>query len=644
MTTRYVNTASTAGGNGTTNATSGATRAYASLAEWEAAEQAILTEDHEVLCEGATADTACTIDGWTVGSFKVTVKGNTTTNGKHAGVYSTSKYRIEASAGAGGLIVPVEEKTVIRDFIVYNTATNNTAVAAGPVGVAVQALNLIVRGGASGTGIGIAFQDAANSQVVVKNCIVYDHGAEGIYVRQGAAGSGDAFIVNNTVADCGTGIRGRGAGAFIQAWNNLAFSNTADWVDGGGFDDTNSGNNAFGNSGTACPGTTDIDLSAYVDGDVYLDATTDDFHLDSAGSAYSLLDNNGVGPSSNADVPTDDIDGDTRSGTTTSVGADVIVSGGATIAIGVGTLTLTGYAQTLNSQIPVASNSILVTGLAPTVLTNTVLDVGVGSLVFTGYGPSSDFSLSIANGALTLTGYAAGIQDYLPIGSGTLTLSGFAPSIVESTLLPIDLGQLSLTGYNLTLDNQFDFGSVASIILTGYDLSLSTGAQTIAIGVGELLLSNYAPQLVVTAIEVPLAEIIVTGYAVQFNSSIGIGSADILLTGLAPSLQTDIPILYGALSISGFAPDLVTSTSSIDINLGQLSFSGYAISLITGYPTVDIGVGTLTLTSYAIGIEQLLLIRNTDLRSDAALTSQRPDATLTNQRLDVTLTSKRTST
>lgn len=331
MTTRYINTASTPGGNGTTNDTVGANRAYAGIAEWEAAEQVVLADDHEVWCEGATTDTAVTIDGWTPGSFKITVRGNTTTNGKHAGIYSNTKYRIEAAAGTTGLIQALEEKTVVRDFILYNTGTGNSTFGAGPTGEAVEVLNMVVRGGVTGTGIGIAMQDINNLRVRVKNCIVYDHGAEGIYVRQNAAGTGDALIINNTVVDCGTGIRARAASTYIQAWNNLSFSNTSDWVDGG-FDIANSEHNAFGNTGAACPGATDIDLSTYVDADVYLDPVNDNFHLASAGSAYSLLDNDGVGPSSNADVPVDDIDGDARSGTTTSVGAD-FVSSGTSIAV-----------------------------------------------------------------------------------------------------------------------------------------------------------------------------------------------------------------------------------------------------------------------------------------------------------------------
>jgi hypothetical protein len=41
--TRYVNVASTSGGDGTTNATAGANRAYASLSEWEDQRDADIT-------------------------------------------------------------------------------------------------------------------------------------------------------------------------------------------------------------------------------------------------------------------------------------------------------------------------------------------------------------------------------------------------------------------------------------------------------------------------------------------------------------------------------------------------------------------------------------------------------------------------
>ncbi len=77
---RYVNTDSTAGGDGTTNAITGDNRAYASLNEWEAAEQINLTlyyQSHIVYCSGSTPDTTSVeILGWTTNTiYTITIKG-----------------------------------------------------------------------------------------------------------------------------------------------------------------------------------------------------------------------------------------------------------------------------------------------------------------------------------------------------------------------------------------------------------------------------------------------------------------------------------------------------------------------------------------------------------------------------------------
>ena len=104
MQTRYINTASTAGGNGTTNATSGANRAYASFSEWEAARQASLTEVEEVICEGSTADSSShTIDGWTTTAANYILIRTTQAN-RHNGRWDTTKYRLTSSAIEGGWV------------------------------------------------------------------------------------------------------------------------------------------------------------------------------------------------------------------------------------------------------------------------------------------------------------------------------------------------------------------------------------------------------------------------------------------------------------------------------------------------------------------------------------------------------------
>lgn len=339
MTIRYVNTASTAGGDGTTNATTGANRAYATLQEAETALQAVLTEDMEILCSGATADARTTFDGWTPGSFRIYVKGNTGDSaGAHAGVYDTNKYRLTAASGTLPTLEVIEDNvTLSRIQIVTTHVDGVTTGRIGQTGLGFVADSLILKGpGTTSTSQGIACGNNLNTNVKVKNCIVYDF-VIGIYVRQEAAGAGDSFIVNNTVHSCGTGIRGQdntSAATYIQAWNNLSVGNTSDWVDtNSGFDQTNSGYNAYRNTSTACPGSTDINLSTYVDADIFVDAANDNFHLTSSGSAYSLIDNDGVGPASNSEVTSADIDGNTRSGTTTSIGADIVVSSSVSIPV-----------------------------------------------------------------------------------------------------------------------------------------------------------------------------------------------------------------------------------------------------------------------------------------------------------------------
>ena len=69
---RYINQASTAGGDGTTNATSGANRAYATFSEWQAAEATNMggTNWHHVIASGTGEMVdSFAITGWGAGDF-----------------------------------------------------------------------------------------------------------------------------------------------------------------------------------------------------------------------------------------------------------------------------------------------------------------------------------------------------------------------------------------------------------------------------------------------------------------------------------------------------------------------------------------------------------------------------------------------
>ena len=105
MTTKYVNTGSEAGGDGTTNNTTGDTRAYATLSEAEANLPATLTDAWTLLCEGTTADGSVFTIGGTTTSASNTLTIKTDTDHRHLGEYSTSYYRLTGVPAANSYAI-----------------------------------------------------------------------------------------------------------------------------------------------------------------------------------------------------------------------------------------------------------------------------------------------------------------------------------------------------------------------------------------------------------------------------------------------------------------------------------------------------------------------------------------------------------
>lgn len=122
MATRYVNTASSPGGDGTTNATSGANRAYASLAEFEATLTGTLSEAWTSHCSGATADTtAVTFGGFTPSEdHYVEVIGDYSGEG-----YDEDQYHMVRTANDGAIISVNVGYMRLRRLQIYHAATAN---------------------------------------------------------------------------------------------------------------------------------------------------------------------------------------------------------------------------------------------------------------------------------------------------------------------------------------------------------------------------------------------------------------------------------------------------------------------------------------------------------------------------------------
>lgn len=94
-TIRYINTDSTPGGDGTTNATTGVNRAYANADEWEGAEQTSIAigDRHIVKCDGTLDANQLNVSGWTIpDGAELIIEGN---DGNRPGSkWDSSKYHL----------------------------------------------------------------------------------------------------------------------------------------------------------------------------------------------------------------------------------------------------------------------------------------------------------------------------------------------------------------------------------------------------------------------------------------------------------------------------------------------------------------------------------------------------------------------
>ena len=319
MPTRYVNTASSAGGDGTTNATSGDNRAYVSLNAAEAALPADITTGGDqgiwtIICEGSADDTtAVTFSGTTTSSsYYIDAKAvSTATYGRHDGKWNTNKYILYVAGGTYAISsnigylyltgLQIDWHTDIGDAILLNgssgSSVNNTVIEA-----------CIIRSYYE-TGNGITCTSYFDS-LVVRNSVIWKSAAtrgtstEGIFLDV----SGTTVAVDNCVV-CGfnDGIE-QDAGT-ITVRNSAVFNNDDD------FDavlsisycasDDGDGTNAVNIS----PGATEATDWA----SCFVDYPNGDFHL-KAGSVCI-----GAGTDLSGTF-TLDIDGETRS--SWDIGAD----------------------------------------------------------------------------------------------------------------------------------------------------------------------------------------------------------------------------------------------------------------------------------------------------------------------------------
>ena len=311
--TRYVNTESTSGGNGTTNDITGVNRAYPTAAQCVSAEALIgLGGDHlTIIASGGRDSDVVNFVGTGAAKFTFMTEGAQYPNG----VFDPNKYYLDKGPGLGGTIIVNDDFVDIIGIQIRRD---------GPLGVGSERPSITISAQAPGNEQNIidcvihsvaevagAAKKAilcldTDTNLTIKNTVVYNFNdsndiafdlacnvkvinCNAINCTTGVTGNATTEIVNTLFQDCGTDVR-----------------NTVDTV--------NSGYNLT-DKASGLPGTNNV----YNATPAFMDKANNDYHLyiDDL-SALSA----GVGPSVNPDVALLDAEGDARAGATSDIGFD----------------------------------------------------------------------------------------------------------------------------------------------------------------------------------------------------------------------------------------------------------------------------------------------------------------------------------
>ena len=228
---------------------------------------------------------------------------------RHTGKWVDGKYTLRSTYSGFTLSVP----TTIRGLQCLHEATGNSRSFLGTSLSEIEIDQCIFKGNYGGTISGcraMYIYNVGYEPRITNNIYQGFSGGGGSHVGLYVRISLSSEVYNNTFVDCNTGIYSNNSS---PVYNCLA---QCDDVAGTCFDGVG-GDYNLSDDATASGDNSIIDATVTFAG-------AGDYHLASNDSSGAI--NGGIGPTEDVDVPTYDIDGDTRSGSTCDVGADELVS------------------------------------------------------------------------------------------------------------------------------------------------------------------------------------------------------------------------------------------------------------------------------------------------------------------------------
>ena len=320
---RYVNTSSTPGGNGTTNATTGIDRAYADLSEWEASEQTNLVSSGniaEVVCSGGADVSSVNISGWVTSATSYILIHATTD--KHTGIFDSSKYFFEGDSVATRFniaqgYVRIEDLQFTRPTPASSSAARSVIAWTSSIGTQHIRRNIFKFDSNVINGVISAFSFNSSTPDYVVTDNIFDNrlasgGTNNICIT-GVGGTADALIYNNTFINWPLAINSK-TNYIVK--NNIFQDCAADIT---GTLNANNDYNLTDNGSIA--GVNSVASSTLT----FENKSGFNFALSPSDS--DAIDA-GIGPSGDSNVSLTDIIGVPRSGLTTDIGAFMYVSSG----------------------------------------------------------------------------------------------------------------------------------------------------------------------------------------------------------------------------------------------------------------------------------------------------------------------------